>query len=98
MSLSVKRYLDTMLCHQRLGLLLDRGGAYRLVTFNPHRGLDSLGDFFVQLGADLHHFFTESNPPGALPWKGVAAVVADYYILGIGDSWQGNALARTPSN
>ena len=44
-----------MLFHQRLGLLLDRGGAYRLVTFNPHRGLDSLGDFFVQVGTDLHH-------------------------------------------
>ncbi len=52
-----------MLCHKRLGLLLDRGGAYRLVAFNPHGGLDSLSDFFVQLGADLHHFFPESNPP-----------------------------------
>lgn len=71
-----------MLFHQRLGPLLDRGGAYRLVTFNPHRGLDSLGDFFVQVGADLHH----SSPKVT---RGVTGVVADYYIIGIGDGWVG---------
>lgn len=45
-----------MLLHQGLGLLLDRGGLDGLAAFDPHRGLDSLGDFLVQAGADLHRF------------------------------------------
>jgi hypothetical protein len=43
-----------MLFHQGFGLLFDRRGLYRFVAFDPHRGLDSLGDFLIQAGADLH--------------------------------------------
>jgi hypothetical protein len=45
-----------MLFHQGLSLFFDRGGLYRLAAFDSHRGLDSLGDFLVQAGADLHRF------------------------------------------
>jgi len=42
--------------HQGSSLFFDRGGLYRLATFDSHRGLDSLGDFLVQAGANLHRF------------------------------------------
>ena len=47
-------YLDTVLFHQCLCLFFYRGGLYGFAAFDPHRGLDSLGDFLVQAGADLH--------------------------------------------
>ena len=43
-----------MLFHQGFGLLFDCGRLHRFVAFDPHRGLDSLGDFLIQAGADLH--------------------------------------------
>lgn len=43
-----------MLFHQGLGLLFDRSGLHRLAAFDPHRGLDSLGDFPGQAGVNLH--------------------------------------------
>jgi hypothetical protein len=45
-----------MLFHQGLSLLFDCGGLHRLAAFDPHRGLDNLGDFPVQARADLHRF------------------------------------------
>lgn len=49
-----------MLFHQGFGLLLDRFGLYWFTAFDPHRYLDSLGDFLVQAGADLHRFLPKT--------------------------------------
>lgn len=43
-----------MLFHQGLGLLFDRSGLHRLAAFDPHRNLDSLGDFPGQAGVNLY--------------------------------------------
>ncbi|MBY0575013.1 MAG: hypothetical protein K2P67_00210 [Gallionellaceae bacterium] len=48
--------MDTVLFHQGLSLLFDCGGLHGFATLDPHRGLNSLGDFPVQAGADLHRF------------------------------------------
>jgi hypothetical protein len=43
-----------MLFHQGLSLLFDLGGFNGLAAFDPHGSLDSLGDFFIEAGADPH--------------------------------------------
>jgi hypothetical protein len=53
--------LDTVLFHQGLCLFFDRSGLHRLAAFDLHRGLDSLGDFLVQAGADLHRFLPKTT-------------------------------------
>jgi hypothetical protein len=50
-----------MLFHQGLGLFFDCNGLNRLAAFDPHRGLDGLGDFLIQAGADLHRFLPEAT-------------------------------------
>ena len=50
-----------MLFHQCLSLFFDRVGLYRLAAFYPHRGLDSLGDLLVQVGADLHRLLPKTT-------------------------------------
>jgi hypothetical protein len=45
-----------MLFHQRMGLFFDSVGLHGFVSFDTHRSLDSLVDFPVQGGADLHRF------------------------------------------
>lgn len=45
-----------MLFHQRKGLFFDSVRLHGFAAFDTHRGLDSLVDFPVQCGADLHRF------------------------------------------
>jgi len=45
-----------MLFHQGKRLLFDGVRLHRLAAFDPHRGLDRLSDFLVQVGANLHRF------------------------------------------
>jgi len=48
-----------MLFHQCLCLFFGRVGLCRFAAFDSHRGLDGLGDFLVQAGADLHCSFSQ---------------------------------------
>lgn len=62
-----------MLFHQGLGLLFDRSGLHRFAAFDPHRGLDSLGDFPGQAGVNLHRSLPKVTRP-------LASIIAANYI------------------
>ena len=73
-----------MLFHEGFDLFFDGGRLGWFVAFNPHRGLHSLADFFIQAGSNLHLVCLQiSNPPGmhrpSTP-RGMAGIAAELYM------------------